>query len=116
MASDAGTRRRVMAWYRGAQMTATKIASRNGTRMPADACMPATTITNAASVFDPVLAVYTDGNDCCPWREDHDSGTGDDAQISFYVRAGQHYEILSNHFAEIVARSATWLAGALNAG
>ena len=29
---------------------------------------------------------------------------------------GQHYEILSNHFAEIVARSATWLAGALAAG
>ena len=50
MASDAGTRRRVMAWYRGAQMTATKIASRNGTRMPADARMPATTITNAAAV------------------------------------------------------------------
>ena len=52
------------------------------------------TITSASFTFNPVLAVYTDGNDCCPWREDHDSGSGDDAMTSFYVRAGQHYEIL----------------------
>ena len=50
IASEAGTRRRVIAWYRGAQMTATKAARRNGTRMPAEARMPATTTTNAAAV------------------------------------------------------------------
>ena len=52
------------------------------------------TITTASSAFDPVVATYTDGSDCCPFREDHDSGTGDDATVSFYVNAGRHYEIL----------------------
>lgn len=52
------------------------------------------TITNASSAFDPVVAAYTDGTDCCPYREDLDGGVGDDATISFYVIAGRHYEIL----------------------
>jgi len=28
---------------------------------------------------------------------------------------GQHYEILSNHFPEIISRSSTWIAEALSA-
>ena len=50
IAIDAGTRRRVIAWYTGAQMTAMNSASRNGTMMLAAACRPATTTMNAAEV------------------------------------------------------------------
>ena len=50
IATDAGTRRRVMAWNTGAQMTAMNTASRNGTMMLAAACRPAITTMNAAAV------------------------------------------------------------------
>lgn len=51
------------------------------------------TFTTDAS-FDAVLTTYTGATTCCAWRSNDDDGAGDNPLVSFYVSAGQPYDIM----------------------